>query len=279
MSFKKYNFISGLPRSGSTLLSTILNQNPRFTASISDPLHDFVKSKITAVNTNVGMKDVVPDERLLDLMRSDFDAFYKNDNEVCFNTNRAWTADTTMLKKLYPDFKMIVTIRSIPWILDSFERLHRKNPLQIKPLYDHVDWPSVYERCHMLMGNIPNHSARVKGPLDFVKQAVFSDEKEHIIFVEYEALASHPYEVMKHIYEFIGEPWFEHDFSETEASYDNYDADAKIEGLHKVRKNVELISRDSILPSDLFQMYAEQDFWKAESHPLQNCRFLYAQTK
>lgn len=279
MSSKKYNFISGLPRSGSTLLSTILNQNPRFTAGISDPVYDFVKGKIAAVNANVGMKDVVPEARLLDLMRADFDAFYKNGNEVCFNTSRSWAADTALLKQLYPDFKMIVTIRSIPWILDSFERLHRKNPLQIKPLYDHIDWPSVYERCHMLMGNIPNQNARVKVPLDYVKQAASSEEKYQIIFIEYEALASHPKEVMQHIYDFIGEEWYEHDFSDTEASYDNYDADAKIEGLHRVRKYVELISRESILPPDLFGMYSEYDFWKQEGNSLQNCRFLYAKTQ
>ena len=35
---KNYYFISGLPRSGSTLLSTILSQNPDFYADISSPL-------------------------------------------------------------------------------------------------------------------------------------------------------------------------------------------------------------------------------------------------
>lgn len=276
---KKYHFISGLPRSGSTLLSTILNQNPRFTAGISDPLQDFIKSKIAAVNANVGMKEVVPNERLLELMRSDFDSFYRHDSEVCFNTSRSWAGDTALLKQLYPDFKMIITIRSIPWILDSFERLHRKNPLQIKPLYDHIDWPSVYERCHMLMGNIAGRTPRVKGPLELVKQAVFSDEKHHILFIEYEALAAHPKLVMQHVYEFLEEQWFDHDFNDTEASYDGYDKDAKIDGLHTVRKNVELIPRQSVLPDDLFQMYAAEDFWKRENHPLTNCRFLYAQAR
>lgn len=278
-STKKYNFISGLPRSGSTLLSTILNQNPRFTAGISDPLADFVKGKINAVNSSVGMADVVPDERLYDLMRADFDAFYKDDNEVCFNTGRGWAADTYLLKQLYPDFKMIITVRSIPWILDSFEKLHRKNPLKIKPLYDHIDWPSVYERCHMLMGQYPDKNARVKGPLDFVKQAAVSEEKDNIIFVEYDVLASHPKEVMKHVYEFLEEEWYDHDFNDTEASYDNYDADAKIDGLHKVRKDVELVPRDTILPADLFNMYTEYDFWKQDDSPLKKCRFLYAETK
>ena len=276
---KKYHFISGLPRSGSTLLSTILNQNPRFTAGISDPLADFVKGKIAAVNSNVGMQDIVPESRLLDLMRSDFDAFYKDDTEVCFNTGRGWAADTPLLKQLYPDFKMIITVRSIPWILDSFERLHRKNPLKIKPLYDHTDWPSVYERSHHLMGQYPDKAARVKGPLDFVQQAVVSEETDNIMFIEYDVLASHPAEVIKMLYEFLGEDLYDHDFNDTEATYDGYDADAKIDGLHTVRKDVEFLPRDTILPKDLFNMYAEYDFWKQEGSPMKSCRFVYAETK
>lgn len=272
---KKYNFISGLPRSGSTLLSTILNQNPRFTAGISDPLHDFVKGKIAAVNANVGMSDVVPEDRLYDLMRADFNEFYKNDNEVCFNTNRSWTGDTSLLKKLYPDFKMIVTLRSIPWILDSFEQLHRKNPTSIKPLYDHVDWNNVYERTHLLMGNMPNHGGRVKGPLEALKQAVFSDEERQILFIEYEALAQHPREVIDIVYNFLEEEKFEHDFNDTEASYDSYDQSAKIEGLHNVRKEVKHIDRASILPPDLVAMYQQEDFWLHESNPMKNHRFVF----
>lgn len=272
---KKYYFISGLPRSGSTLLSTILNQNPRFTAGISDPLHDFIKGKITSVNSNVGMSDVVPDERLYDLIRSDFDAFYKDDNEVCFNTNRSWTADTSLLKKLYPNFKMIVMIRSISWILDSFEQLHRKNPTSIKPLYDHIDWPSVYERTHMLMGNVPNHAGRVKGPLDCLKQSVYSDEWQQILYIEYEALAQHPKEVVDIIYNFLEEEKFEHNFDNTEASYDSYDYSAKIEGLHTVRKEVKHEERQSILPPDLFDLYEQEDFWLHESNPMKNHKFIY----
>jgi len=34
----KFHFISGLPRSGSTLLSALLKQNPRFSAGMSGPV-------------------------------------------------------------------------------------------------------------------------------------------------------------------------------------------------------------------------------------------------
>jgi len=46
---EKLHFISGLPRSGSTMLSSILKQNPRFTASMTDPVLDMSRSIIQAV--------------------------------------------------------------------------------------------------------------------------------------------------------------------------------------------------------------------------------------
>jgi sulfotransferase len=38
---QRFHFISGRPRSGSTLLSAILSQNPRFNAGVSSPLAAF----------------------------------------------------------------------------------------------------------------------------------------------------------------------------------------------------------------------------------------------
>jgi len=35
---KKFHFMGGLPRSGSTFLSSLLNQNPRFDSSSSSPV-------------------------------------------------------------------------------------------------------------------------------------------------------------------------------------------------------------------------------------------------
>lgn len=271
---KRIHFISGMPRSGSTLLSTILNQNPKFSANISDPLYDFIVSVISAVNTNVGMSDVVDNPRLVELIKDLFQAYYKNDNEVCFNTNRSWTANSDLLKTIYPDFKMIVCVRSVPWILDSFENLHRKNPLTVKPLYDHQMLASVYERSHALMGMYPNVAGRVKGPLDFVKQAIHSNERDQMLFVQYDALATVPAKVMPMIYDFLGEEYFEHDFSNVEATYDNYDNSAKIEGLHTVRKEVKIKERDSILPKDLFEHYLQEDRWMLDNSIVDKLKFI-----
>jgi len=259
---KKYNFISGLPRSGTTLLSTILNQNPRFSAGISDPLEMYVNSVIKDTSTAVGMEAAVPIPKRKEIIKGLFDSFYNDSNEVCFNTNRGWSANTALLSDLFPDFKMIVCLREIPWILDSFEQLNSKNPYTVKPLYHHQQLGTVYERCGMLMGNMPNFGGYVAGPLANVKQSMFSNERQHICYVEYDTLVKHPLSTIQQIYTFLNEPYFDHDFNNVEASYDEFDEQTKIIGLHTVRKKIEFRQRQTVLPSDLWTQYESSSFWK-----------------
>jgi sulfotransferase len=259
---KKYHFISGLPRSGSTLLSSILKQNPKFTAGISDPLEGYARAIISQTQIGVGLQTTVSVDKRKTIIQGLFDSFYLNDTEVCFNTNRGWTSSTSLLADIFPDFKMIVCLRDIPWILDSFEQLNAKNPYTIKALYHHQNELSVYERTHMLMGNISNMAGYVLSPINNVKQSMFSNERNHILYVEYDNLVKNPLSTMKQIYNFLGEEWWEHDFNDVEDSYDEFDEQAKIVGLHTIRKKVEYKERRSILPGDLWAQYNESTFWK-----------------
>jgi sulfotransferase len=271
---KTYHFISGLPRSGSTLLSAILKQNPRFTSGISDPLASYAHSIIRDTNTAVGMDAAVSIEKRRDLIRDMFNSFYKNDRTVCFNTTRGWTADTSLLKDLFPNFKMIVCLRDVPWILDSFEQLNAKNPYTIKPLYHHQELGNVHDRCRILMGEIPNFGGYVHGPLINVQQSMFSNELNHICYVDYNTLVNNPRSVMQQIYQFLGEKWFEHDFNNVEDNYDEFDEQAKITGLHKVRRKVEYRDRRSILPGELWDRYSPMSFWKQNFSQARNLNWI-----
>lgn len=274
MKNKVYRFISGLPRSGSTLLSSILKQNPKFTSGISDPLLSYTQSIIRDTNTAVGMAAAVSIEKRRDLIKDMFDSFYKNDSEICFNTNRGWTANTSLLKDLFPNFKMIVCLRDVPWILDSFEQLNAKNPFTIKPLYHHQELGNVHDRCRILMGEMPNFGGYVHGPLINVQQSMFSNELDHICYVEYDTLVQNPRTVMQQIYQFLGEPWYEHDFDNVEDRYDEFDDQAKIQGLHTVRKKVEYRDRRSILPGELWDRYGPMSFWKQNFEQSRNLNWI-----
>lgn len=256
---KQFHFISGLPRSGTTLLSTILNQNPKFQASISGPLARFTRSIIHESSSQGGYRFQCPPDKRKKIIHGVFDNYYDDSTkEVVFDTNRGWTLLTPLLKELYPQSKMIVCVRSIPWILDSFESLVRKNALSTTTMFTPEENINVYSRAHTLM--------RADKPIGFafdgLKQALTSNERGSIYVLEYDKLAKRPEQVMKEIYQFIGQPFFQHDFNDVEVSYDEFDDDVQLKGLHTTRKKVEYVDRQTIIPPDLQQQYANYEFWR-----------------
>jgi len=252
------HFISGLPRAGTTLLSSILKQNPKFNSSISGPLARFYRAIIEESQSQGGYRFQCPAEKRKELIHSITETYYKDSTPTVFDTNRGWTYLTPLLADLYPKAKTIVCIRSIPWIIDSFETLFAKNPYDVPNMFPQGAGVSVYSRAKYLT----DPSAFVGFAYDGVKQAMFGPNKENIMIVQYDQLAKNPKLVMKKIYEFISEPWFEHDFENVQGDYDEFDADMNINGLHHVRQKVQFKERQTILPADLFNHLEQMDFWK-----------------
>ena len=257
MTDKKYHFITGLPRSGSTLLTAILKQNPIFHASITDPLATLVKGVIETSQDTPGMKSEVPVERRKNTVKGLFNGFYEHiDKPVIFNTNRAWTLLTPQVKEMYPNSKMIVCVRDVNWILDSFESAHRRNPMSTNTVTGGLSG-TVYSRAEMLM----DEKGVVGFPYIGIKQAITSDEKNMLMLVEYNQLCKTPEQTMKAIYSFIGEEYYQHDFNNVEGSWDEYDAEIGIK-LHQVKRKVEFTPRQFILPPDILQKFANMEVWR-----------------
>lgn len=255
----KYHFISGLPRSGSTLLSTILNQNPKFYADISSPLARFVRAIVTESHAGPGYHLQCYEEKRIKLIQSLVETYnYDQTAEVCFNTNRGWTALVDLLSQTHPDAKIICCVRDINWILDSFETLFRKNPFSISQMYSPDSAQTVYTRCDQQM--TPGSTLRFA--YDCLKEAITGNNKGNLFLVEYNELTQHPERTMRSLYKFINEPYFEHDFTTVEGSYDEFDADANINGLHKIRKGVSYIERPTILPPDIWAKYTNIEVWR-----------------
>ena len=256
---KQFNFISGLPRSGTTLLSTILNQNPKFQASISGPLARFTRSIVEESSAMSGYKFQCPAEKRKNILHGIFNTYYDDQTkEVFFDTNRSWTLLTPILKDLYPNSKLILCVRDLNWILDSFERLYRKNPYDKNQMIPTEYASSVYSRCDFLMGEHATIGFAYCG----LKQAITSDDRDMLMIVEYEQLCKNPNGMLRAIYNFIGQPYFQHDFNDVEASYEEFDNDINIKGLHSTRKKVEWIERRSIIPPDIFHKFSNLEVWR-----------------
>jgi sulfotransferase len=256
---KKYHFISGLPRSGTTLLSTILNQNPKFEASISGPLARFSRAIIDQSSAMSGYRHQCSPDKRKQIIKGIFNNYYDDQTkEVAFDTNRGWTLMLPLLKDLNPGSKVIICVRDLNWILDSFEQLFRKNPYDKALMVPDEYSANVYSRCDYLM----REDMTIGFAYLALKEAITSKEKDMIMLVEYEQLCKNPEGMMKAIYNFIGEPYFAHDFNNVDSSYDEFDNDVNVKGLHTTRKKVEWVEREMILPPDIQHKFSGMEVWR-----------------
>ncbi|AZF24358.1 MULTISPECIES: sulfotransferase [unclassified Pseudomonas] len=257
----QYHFISGLPRSGSTLLSAILLQNPRFHAGMSSPLGTLFNGVLAQCSAGSEFGSVIDANTRRRLLRGLFDSYYadKASIPVVFDTNRQWCARMPALHDLFPQAKVVACVRNVAWIMDSLERLYRANPFENTKLFgDDVERNTVYSRCETLA----QRNRLVGFAWAALKEAYYGEHADSLLIVDYDLLSQAPERVMRLVYDFIGEPWFEHDFDNLAYDAPAFDEALGVSGLHKVQPKVRLQTRRTILPPDLFQQYTELSFWQ-----------------
>jgi len=263
---RKYHFISGLPRSGSTLTGAILFQNPRFHAGMSSPVASLFENIIAQVSAGSELSSMVDQSQRRRLLRGLFESYYSEvGKEVVFDTNRSWTANLSALMTVFPEAKVICLVRNVSWIMDSMERQFRNNPFEYTRLFNSPgERSTVYTRVEAMAGA----NQLVGYPWHALREACYSDYSDRIVIVDYDLLAQKPAQVFKLIYEFLGEPEFEHDFSNVEFDAPTFDNQLGLDGLHRVATKVKYKPRHTILPPDLFERYTNLSFW----HDLQGSR-------
>ncbi|MFC3612520.1 sulfotransferase family protein [Lutimaribacter marinistellae] len=257
---RKYHFISGLPRSGSTLTAALLRQNPRFHAGMSSPIAGLFDGMIAQVSAGTELSSTVTQAQRARLLRGLFESYYADhDESVIFDTNRAWTANLPALVQVFPDAKVICLVRELSWIMDSMERQFRQNAFEHTRLFNTpAERSTVYTRVEALAG-----ANRLVGyPWHALREACYSEFADRLVIVDYELLIRRPAEVMKLLYEFLGEEPFEHDFEAVTYDAPAFDAGLGLDGLHRVHRTVAPRPRDTILPPDLFEKYANLAFWR-----------------
>jgi sulfotransferase len=257
---KTFHFISGLPRSGSTLLAAILRQNPRMHAAMTSP----VGSLFTALHTTMGQSNEFAefiDERQRErMLRGLFELYYQDHSqEVIVDTNRLWCARLPLLMRLFPQAKVLCTVRNIAWVMDSIERLVRKNSLHPSKLFHGpAESDTIYHRIETLAGR----DRFVGFPYYALKEAFYSAEARNILVIDYDLLAQAPAKVLPLIYQFLGEPYFAHDFGNLDYQEPGFDNRLGLQGLHEIKRKVAHRPRATVLPPDLFKQYSQLDFWK-----------------
>ena len=256
---EKIHFISGLPRSGSTLLAALLRQNPRFTAGMSGPLAGLFGALLNEMSARNEFSIFIDDTKRERILHGLFDSYYADSPaEVVFDTNRAWCAWMPAIVRLFPDAKVIACVRDVSWVVDSIEKIVQGNVFSPSSIFNYTTGGTVYTRANAVVA--PDGMVGVA--YDALKQACYGPQRDRLLLVQYESLTADPAKTMHAIHEFLEEPQFEYDFEHTDYDVTDFDERAGTPGLHTVRSSVNFEPRETVLPPELFARFANDAFWR-----------------
>ncbi|CAM2188910.1 sulfotransferase [Paraburkholderia sacchari] len=272
MEERSFHFISGLPRSGSTLLSAILRQNPRFHAGITSPVSEIFVALLEAMSDRREASVFLDDEARQRVLRGMMINYYATrEAQVIFDTSRLWCSKMPALATLFPRAKLIACVRDTSWIVDSIERLVRRNAFRPSGIFNFQGSGTVYSRATALASS----DGLVGFAYDALREAFFGDHAQRMLLVQYDTLASNPQKVLEAVYDFIGEPWFEHDFGNVAFEEgEAFDERLGTPGLHRVGRQVRAEPRTTILPQDLFRRFEGDAFWRQPGQDMRGVRIV-----
>ena len=213
----RLNAICGTPRSGSTLLCNILNQNPRFHASSTSCIPQSVRSLANLWSNAPEVKsDLINDReateaRMVRASRAMVEAWYGDlaDDTVVFDKGRLWNNQPAVLRQLFPDAQIFACIRDPRDIVASCEKQHAKNPL-----LDTAE-NALQLNQHARIERLCEPNGIVGQQIDSV-QDLSRQRLPFVHIVQFETLVRNPKLVLDGIYTTLGEESFNHDFTNVE---------------------------------------------------------------
>ena len=267
------HFISGLPRAGSTLLAALLRQNPRIHAGMTSPVGSLFLALLHEMSQQNESAMFISDRQRAGVLRGVFDAYYAEigADRLVFDTNRLWTSKLPALAALFPDARVICCVRHVPWILDSLERVIRRNHFEPSRIFNFEPGGTVYSRVEGLGAS----TGMVGFAWNALREAYFGEQADRLLLVTYETLTERPHDALDAIYDFIGEPRFTHDPDNVVyADATEFDARLGTPGLHSVGKSVRTTPRQTVLPPDLFRRFEPDSFWRDASVNVRGVRIV-----
>lgn len=240
--------LGGLPRSGITLLSSILNQNPIIYVTTSSPFVEILwrTFNVWEEDTDVGTHNI--QESRTPFLRKLPYAYYSEltDKPIIIDKRRQWQGVTNI--ELYEKSfgvlpKIICPVRSCEDIVASYVNIYKKNNIEFD--YDKELTGNRFEICY-----------------NQLKDAFNSGYRDCFLLVEYNDLVEKTEAVLEQIYKFIDIPLYEHNLdyvftTEPEANHG-------INGLHDIRHVIEKSTTNScrVLGDEQFSKFQDWNFWR-----------------
>jgi hypothetical protein len=247
---KTLHFLSGIPRSGSTVLAAILNQNPATHVSTTSGLVHALDGLANTWHSAGLLNENDPDRsKLAQSMRGLIDSYYEEiPKPIIIDKGRGWPIPTimqAMSQVLQHKPKIIATVRSIPDCMASFVRVAKPENLDE----------------FMATGQLADHLRAAYISL----QEGYQFAPECFLIVEYDDLISDPKTQLNRIHEFLDLPAFEYDLSNIDGTPVKED-DENLHGyagMHDIKPKLE--RQHTSDPKDIlehhYSTFCQPEFW------------------
>lgn len=231
---KQFVCLSGLPRTGSTLLSAILSQNPLIHAEGNSAVCQIMWDTLQSCK-NGAREQLAASKRestIHDIVSQIPHLYYKNIKEpIVVDKCRSWTMPPNieiLQKYVDANYKIIVLERPVVEIVSSFVKLYRDNNKIIQP--------------EMLLQPKSEPIMRSIAGINWAKKNNYG----HFLFITYNELIQDTEATIKKIYDFCGWDYFKHDFKNIKVKYPEDDTVYQLAGQHSIRSTI--TKRDVSVP-------------------------------
>ena len=195
-----------MPRSGNTLFASIMNQNPEIVCTANSITLEIMKDLFLLKKTDVFKN--YPDYKSLDnVLDSVYDIYYKDwPQRIIIDRGPVMTKGNfaLMQKHFKRPFKCIILLRDLMDVLASYMKWYTENP---DAFVNRYNLNTDEEKLSMIM----NTKGAVAKDLEAIKNSYNYPGLCH--YVKYDDLVKNPEQEFKKIYQFIGEPYFNHRFN------------------------------------------------------------------
>ena len=260
---KEFRFLAGMPRSGSTVLATLLSQHPDLHTSATSVLRDMVKHPM---NYYLGESPYFERgcEQQLSIQRGILHGFYAHVAEpFVLEKDRGWAADCRLVEALTgEETRVVATTRRVSEVIASFSLLaDRVGPGNKMDDELHLANRPVnqWSRSRILWEKYVYHSWR-----DFKRG--YENNRDCFYLVDYNYLVGNPLNAVRGVYSFLGLNQVTTITSGLVNPSPENDAVYGIKGLHTVRPKLEKTSPppEVVLGEEVTKFWDDKklEFWR-----------------
>ena len=268
---KQFFFLAGMQRSGATVLSAILNQNPDVWVSPASPLFRMMLTQTQSHNEleNIDYsRSVAIDDTIATIPH----AFYQDKSaKYIIDKNLNWPNPLgveLINRYITKDIKIICPVRNVLDVIVSFDTIINAHPDSKNNQMDeqvlaltYSNMPLADRRADFLMRNDKD----IALSLNFMRHALIPEYRHIFHFVDYDDLINNPEQEINKIYEYLEIPKYNHKFKNIEdISGISENSLTGIKNLHKIRPKLEKKSRkpEDVLQPETIQRYSGLEFWR-----------------